>query len=54
MRLEAWVGGNRVAATFFPVGRTPAFSDFLSLEVRDPKGGYVAAACTGAESLHEL
>jgi hypothetical protein len=52
VRLEAWVGGKRAGMTFFPLAQDSG--DHLSLEVRDPKGGYVEAACTGPAKLHDL
>src|SRR5687767_2079877 len=33
VRLEAWIQGKRVASTFFPSGRDPAYSDHLSLDI---------------------
>jgi hypothetical protein len=54
IRLEAWSEGKRVAATFVPNGRDPAYSDWLSLEVRTLNGTYVEAQCRDAMAIHKL
>jgi hypothetical protein len=54
VRLEAWIQGKRVASTFFPSGRDPAYTDHLSLQVRNLKGGYVEAACSDVVKIHRL
>jgi hypothetical protein len=54
VRLEAWSQGKRIASSYFPSGRDPAYTDHLSLEVRNLKGGYVEAACRDTVKVHSL
>jgi hypothetical protein len=51
VRLEAWIRGKLVAATFFQQGHEPPF---LWLAVRNRKGATIEATCKDVSTVHDL